>query len=172
LFPTKPEHSDDYVLSDEAVDVRIKALEPALGHEDTVHRNLYMVHQRVAEKFYSGRCFLAGDAAHVNNPLGGLGLNSGIHDVMNLTAKISDVWHGRADETVFDRYDRQRRSMAEEYVQAQTITNKKRLEATDDDVRARNMAELREHSQDPEKAKAWLMRSSLIESVRRAEEIE
>ena len=171
LFPTDPEHSDDYVLSDEAVDERIKRLEPSLSCNDTVHRNLYMVHQRVAEKFRSGRCFLAGDAAHVNNPLGGLGLNSGIHDVMNLTAKISDVWHGRADEAVFDRYDRQRQSMAEEYVQAQTIANKKRLEATDESVRARNMEELHENAKDPVKAKAWLMRASLLESVRRAEEI-
>lgn len=172
LFPTREEESDEDVVSDKSVDQRLKGLEATLSHQDTVHRNLYKVHQRVAEKFHLGRCFLAGDAAHVNNPLGGLGLNSGIHDVMNLTAKISDVWHGRAEADVFERYHRQRHSMAEEYVQAQTITNKKRLEATDETVRQRNMDELRENSQDPVKARAWLMRASLLESLRRAEEIE
>jgi 3-(3-hydroxy-phenyl)propionate hydroxylase len=172
LFPTDPEDSDEQTLSDESVDKRLKGLEASLSHRDTVHRNLYMVHQRVAARFRKGRCFLAGDAAHVNNPLGGLGLNGGIHDAVNLAGKMADVWFGRAHEEVFDRYDRQRRITAEEAVQAQTMANKRRLEARDDDIRRQNMAELKEHANDPAKAKLWLMRSSLIDSVRRAKIIE
>ncbi|MGI9379393.1 MAG: FAD-dependent oxidoreductase [Methyloligellaceae bacterium] len=172
LFPTKETESDEQVLSAESVDRRLGGLEPSLGFADTEHRNLYMVHQRVAETFNKGRCFLAGDAAHVNNPLGGLGLNSGIHDVMNITDKIHQVLNGEIPVSELDRYDRQRRSLAHEFIQAQTIANKKRLEATDEDVRQKNMDELRQMAANPEKARAWLLRTSLLESVAKSETIE
>ncbi len=172
LFPTKETESDEEVLSPESVNRRLGGLEASLGFADTEHRNLYMVHQRVAETFKKGRCFLAGDAAHVNNPLGGLGLNSGIHDVMNLTDKIHQIRNGEKPFSELDRYDRQRRSLAHEYIQAQTIANKKRLEATDEDVRQKNMDELRQMAADPEKSRAWLLRTSLLESVAKSETIE
>ncbi len=86
------------------------------------------MHQRVAKTFRQGRAFLAGDAAHINNPLGGMGMNGGIHDAINLTDRLASVWHGRADDAELDRYDTQRRLVTLETIQTQTIQNKKNLE--------------------------------------------
>jgi 3-(3-hydroxy-phenyl)propionate hydroxylase len=129
------------------------------------------VHQRVAKTFRVGRVMLAGDAAHVNNPLGGMGLNSGIHDAMNLVDKLLAVLEGRSGDGVLDLYDRQRRLTNIEYVQAITIRNKKLLEERDPGVRAQRLDEMRQTAADPEKHRAFLLNSSMINSVRRAAEI-
>jgi 3-(3-hydroxy-phenyl)propionate hydroxylase len=136
-----------------------------------VHRNIYHVHQRVAKSFRKGRVFLAGDAAHVNNPIGGLGLNCGIHDAMDLADTLQQVIEGSAPFDLLERYDRRRRPLNIEYVQQQTIANKKRLEETDPAVREANFDQLRRTAADPVQAKAFLMKSSLIESVRKASRI-
>ena len=172
LFPTAPEERDEDLLSDEGIGKRIRGLSGDMDHTDIIHRNLYAVNQRVADRFTIGRIFLAGDAAHLNNPLGGLGLNTGIHDCMNITRKIGDVWFGRATDEVFERYHRQRHQLATEFLQSVTIENKKRMEEKDPAVIRRNQEILRENAEDPVKAKAWLMRSSLLDSVRKEETIE
>jgi 3-(3-hydroxy-phenyl)propionate hydroxylase len=111
--------------------------------------------------------FLAGDSAHVNNPLGGLGMNSGIHDAMNLADKLDQARHDRTRaEALFDAYDTERATLARDYVQAQTIQNKKRLEARTPEAREAALAELRASAADPARHKAWVMRASLIEGLR------
>ena len=135
------------------------------------HRNIYRVHQRVAKSFRRGRVFLAGDAAHVNNPVGGLGLNCGIHDAMEFAETLDRVASGQAGEELLDRYERRRRPINIEFVQQQTVANKKRLEERDPKVRKANFDELRRGAADPVLHKRFLMRTSLIESVRRAREI-
>ena len=172
LFPTQPGETDEDLLSDDGVTKRIQGLRADMDHTDILHRNLYTVNQRVADRFTIERIFLAGDAAHLNNPLGGLGLNTGIHDCMNITRKIGDVWFGRAEPDVFERYHRQRHQLATEFLQSVTIENKKRIEETDPAVIKANQKELKENAEDPVKAKAWLMRSSLLASVRKEETIE
>jgi len=169
LFPTDPNESDEQSLSDEMVGRRINGLRPDMDHKDILHRNLYTVNQRVADRFTIERIFLAGDAAHLNNPLGGLGLNTGIHDCMNITRKIGDVWHGRAQPEVFERYHRQRHQLATEFLQSVTIENKKQIEETDPEVIKANQQEQRESAEAPAKAKAWLMRSSVLDGVRKEE---
>ena len=106
------------------------------------HRNLYAVHQRVAESFRQGRVMLAGDSAHINNPIGGMGMNSGIHDGMNLAEKIGLVWRGEAGEEIFNLYDRQRRPMAVKYVQAQSIRNMETLQESDPKIRRQRLDEV------------------------------
>src|SRR5262249_15708102 len=142
---------------------------PKAGAYDLVHRNLYKTHQRVAAKFRVGRVFLAGDAAHVNNPIGGLGLNCGIHDAMELADTLRQVVAGHADESILDRYERRRRPLNIEFVQQATIANKKRLEENDPKIRRSNLDELRAKSEDPARHKEFLMHTSLIESARKAE---
>jgi 3-(3-hydroxy-phenyl)propionate hydroxylase len=167
VFPTRSEESEAAAFDEAAVQARLQRFFPKEGVYPVVHRNLYHVHQRVAASFRKGRAFLAGDAAHVNNPLGGLGLNFGIHDALELAHLIARVMRGEAAPATLDFYDRFRRPLNVEYVQQQTIANKKRLEEKDPVVRARGNAALRATAADPAAHRAYLLRASLIESVRK-----
>ncbi len=132
-----------------------------------MHRNLYRVHQRVAETFRKGRILLAGDAAHANNPIGGMGLNGGIQDGINLVEKLAQVCRGASD-SLLDLYDKQRRTITTEFVQQQSIANKKRLEASDEASRQANFQELREIAADPERSRAFSRQASMLDAQRRA----
>jgi 2-polyprenyl-6-methoxyphenol hydroxylase-like FAD-dependent oxidoreductase len=167
LFPTRIEETDAQALDEEAVQTRLQKFFPKPGPYPVVHRNLYNVHQRVAASFGQGRVFLAGDAAHVNNPLGGLGLNFGIHDAVELSALLGRVLRQEAPAAVLEQYDRFRRPLNVEYVQQQTIANKKRLEEKDPALRAQSNAALRKTAADPAAHRAYLLRASLIDSVRK-----
>jgi len=171
VFPARENESDEEAFSEGAVRKRLGKLFETHPMDLLVHRNIYRVHQRVAKSFREGRVFLAGDAAHVNNPVGGLGLNCGIHDAMELAETLHQVASGQAGEDLLDRYERRRRPLNIEYVQQQTVANKKRLEERDPKVRQANFYELRRMAADPRLHKQFLMRTSLIESVRRAREI-
>ena len=172
LFPAMTDESDETVMSDEWIQARYEECLPYDPPYEILHRNLYSVHQRVAERFRLGRVMLAGDAAHVNNPIGGMGMNSGIHDGINLAEKLGRVWRGEADDTLLDRYDRQRRPTAERYVQAETIRNKQTLEESDLKARQERFDELRATVEDPQKHSEYLRRVSLIAMVEEANSIE
>jgi 3-(3-hydroxy-phenyl)propionate hydroxylase len=167
LFPTRLEETDDRALSSEAIERRLQKFFPKSGRYPVVHRNLYKVHQRVATTFRKGRTFLAGDAAHINNPLGGLGLNCGIHDAIELSDLLGQVIRQEAPAQTLDFYDRHRRPLNIEYVQQQTIDNKKRMEEKNPKVRSAHFDELRKIVADPAAHRAYLLRASLIESVRK-----
>ncbi len=168
VYPVDPVESDEAVMSDDGVQARMQSFFPAAAPYEIVHRNLYVTHQRVAARFRRGRVLLAGDSAHVNNPIGGMGLNGGIQDAANLSEKLAQVLIDGARETLLDLYDRQRRTVAVEFVQEQSIANKKRLEAREPDARKRNLDELRAIAADPERARQFLLRTSMIASQRRA----
>jgi 3-(3-hydroxy-phenyl)propionate hydroxylase len=172
VFPVRESESDEGAISETAVRRRLRKLYEDHPMELVVHRNIYRVHQRVAKAFRRGRVFLAGDAAHVNNPVGGLGLNCGIHDAVDLAETLHLVVSGQADESLFDRYERRRRPINIEYVQQQSVANKKRLEERDPKVRQAHFDELRRIAADPVPHKRFLMRTSLIESVRKAGKIQ
>ena len=172
LFPAMTGESDEQVRSDEWIQARFKECLPYGAPYPIVHRNLYNIHQRVAARFRVGRVALAGDSAHVNNPIGGMGMNSGIHDGLNLAAKLAAIWRGEASEDVLDRYDRQRRPMAQKYVQAQSIQNKQILEERDPAVRKTRLDELRRQAADEGQARAFLRRASLIAMWQESESIE
>jgi 2-polyprenyl-6-methoxyphenol hydroxylase-like FAD-dependent oxidoreductase len=171
VFPTRESETDEEAFSEDAVRRRMRKLWEEHPMASVVHRNIYRVHQRVAKAFRSGRVFLAGDAAHVNNPVGGLGLNCGIHDALELAETLNLVASGRAGEELLDRYERRRRPINIEYVQQQTVANKKRLEERDPGVRQANFDDLRRAAADPLRHKQFLMRTSLIESTRKARQI-
>lgn len=133
------------------------------------YASVYRVHQRVAARFASRRVVLCGDAAHINNPLGGMGLNGSIHDAVNIAEKLIRIWHDGADPApLLDLYDRQRRPINIRAVQAMSIRNKRLLEERDPKVRADRLAELRAIAADPARAKAYLLDTSMINSVRAA----
>jgi len=112
--------------------------------------------------------FLAGDAAHINNPLGGMGLNGGLHDAVDLTRRLADVWHGRADTGVLDGYEPRRKPEAVNAINAVTERNKRLLEERDPEVRALNLAEWRRMAADPALAYQHLLQTSMIASLRRS----
>ena len=172
VYPADPALSEDAILSDAGVQARIQSFFPSDTPYEIVHRNLYVTHQRVAETFRKGRVLLAGDTAHVNNPIGGMGLNGGIQDAVNLSDKLARVVLDGAPDTLLDLYDLQRRTVAVEFVQEQSITNKNRLEARDADTRKRNLGELRAMAADPERARQFLLRTAMIASQRRADSLE
>jgi 3-(3-hydroxy-phenyl)propionate hydroxylase len=168
VFPTDPALSEDALMNDAAVQARLQKFFPSSQPYEIVHRNLYVTHQRVAASFRAGSVLLAGDSAHVNNPIGGMGLNGGFQDAANLGEKLGDVICDGAPDELLDLYDLQRRTVATEFVQEQTIANKRRLEARDAETRAKNFAELREMAADPARARQFLLRTSMLQSQRRA----
>ena len=169
VFPTEPSQDDASLMSDTGVQDRLQRFFPNSRPYEIVHRNLYVTHQRVASAFRKGRVLLAGDAAHVNNPIGGMGLNGGIQDAVNLAEKLSRVLLGGESSRVLDLYALQRRTVAVEFVQEQSIANKRRLEESDPTARQRNLDELRRIAEDPARARQFLLRTAMIASQRRAE---
>jgi 3-(3-hydroxy-phenyl)propionate hydroxylase len=172
VFPTRTEETDEEALGDASTYSRLQRVFPLSRRYNVVHRNLYKVHQRVAATFRSGRVFLAGDSAHVNNSVGGLGLNGGIHDAIELVDTLHQVIMKQASEDLLDRYTRRRRTLNIEFVQEQTISNKKRLEEREPKAREARFDELRAIAEDPVKHKEFLLRTSLIASVRKAHGME
>jgi 3-(3-hydroxy-phenyl)propionate hydroxylase len=162
-----PGQTDDEVLNEVATEARLQKFFPKAGPYEIAHRNIYRVHQRVAASFRRGRVFLAGDSAHVNNPIGGLGLNCGIHDAVHLARLLAAVLQEKSAPGALEDYDAVRRPMNIEYVQQQTIANKKRLEEKDAAARQANFDNLRRTAADPAAHRAFLMRTSLLESVRK-----
>jgi 3-(3-hydroxy-phenyl)propionate hydroxylase len=168
VFPAHPDESDEMAVSDETAQARLRRNYPLTRDYQIVHRNLYRVHQRVAAKFRAGRILLAGDAGHVNNPIGGLGLNFGVHDAIDAIDSLKAVAIDGADDAALDGYERRRRTLNIEFVQQQTIANKNRLEEKDPVARQAAMDALRRVADSPEESRKYLLRSSLIDSVRQA----
>jgi 3-(3-hydroxy-phenyl)propionate hydroxylase len=171
VFPARDNETDEEAFSEASVRRRMRRLCEDHPMDMLIHRNIYRVHQRVAKAFRVGRVFLTGDAAHVNNPVGGLGLNCGIHDALELAETLHLVASRQGGEELLDRYERRRRPLNIEYVQQQTVANKKRLEERDPKVRLSNFDGLRRTAADPRLHKQFLLRTSLIDSVRKARDI-
>ena len=111
---------------------------------------------------------LAGDAAHLNSPSGGMGMNGGIHDAFSLCEKLIAGLHDGADDRLLDRYERQRRPIAEEEIIQQAHRNRTRMQERDPARRRAMLEELQRATDDPVKLKAYLMKSSMIDGLRRA----
>jgi 3-(3-hydroxy-phenyl)propionate hydroxylase len=166
MFRVAPEESDDMALSSAFVNKLMSEIVPGIDNYEIAHTTLYRVHQRVASAFRRDRVFLIGDAAHVNNPLGGMGMNGGIHDAMNLTERLAEVWHGKKPDAELDRFDKQRRGVTEAHVQTQSIQNKKNLEAPSE-----FKERLRDIAADAKRTYDYLINVSMIGSLRQAEKL-
>lgn len=170
MFPIPADMDDEAALAEDYAQARLASIVHGTGPFEIAHVTLYRVHQRVAKTFLQGVMFLAGDAAHINNPLGGMGMNGGIHDAVNLTDRLIEVWRG-ADHEILDGYDAQRRGVTMEYVQTATIQNKRNLEAATEEDQVRFRDEMRAATADRDKTRAYLQRVSMLASLKRAAEL-
>ncbi len=169
LYPSEGESIED-ALQPESIQRKLNAIVPRNEPYNVFEIRPYRVHMRIVSDYRRGRVVLAGDAAHVNSPSGGMGMNGGIHDVFNLTAKLKEVLAGAPIE-LLDLYTRQRRPVAEEEILQQADRNRRRMQERDPEKRRLILDGLKAVTSDPVKAKAYIMRSSMIEGLRRAEAI-
>lgn len=160
--------SIEQALTDEGLQDLLRDIVPDAGPIDVLESRPYRIHRRLASTYRQGRVFLAGDAAHLNSPSGGMGMNGGLHDAFNLTEKLIAVLQRGADEKVLDRYERQRRPIAEEDIIQQAHRNRTRMQERDPERRRDMLADLQRTIDDPVKLKAYLMKSSMIDGLRRA----
>jgi 3-(3-hydroxy-phenyl)propionate hydroxylase len=167
MFLVNEDGSDERVQTEEFAQSLMATVVPGISNYLIDHITLYKVHQRVANTFRAGRAFLVGDAAHINNPLGGMGMNGGIHDAVNLATRLVAVWRGEKPEADLDRFDKQRRAVTLETIQKTTIQNKNNLESSGDEFGA----SLRAIAADRARTREYLLRVSMIASLKRAEEL-
>jgi 3-(3-hydroxy-phenyl)propionate hydroxylase len=173
LIPTDPKiEGDELFLSDAWIQDRLQHMAPNDAPYEIDHRTLYRVHQRVAKTYRRGRVLIAGDAAHINNPLGGMGMNGGIHDSWDLVKRLEKINDGADMDSELDQYDRQRRIICTRFVQEHTINNKKLMEAKDPDVQRKRQQEFMNTAANPDKARAFLLKTSMIQSLREAAQIQ
>jgi 3-(3-hydroxy-phenyl)propionate hydroxylase len=171
LFPVDASLDDTDVTSPERGERLLQGAVPRSQPYDVTHRTAYRVHERVASTYVRHRMVIAGDAAHVNNPLGGMGLNGGIHDAFNLAGKLIEVVRGAPLDTL-ERYSRQRRKVALDVVQQTALRNRSILNTQEPKARQAYHDELRGIVADPEKHRNYVMRTSMIQSLRDAEKIQ
>ncbi|TWF79278.1 3-(3-hydroxy-phenyl)propionate hydroxylase [Pseudonocardia hierapolitana] len=168
VWPVPEGVSDEDATSPERLQRLLQGIAPYAPGYPVIDHQVYGVHQRVAATFRAGPVLLAGDAAHINSPIGGVGLNSGIHDAMDAARRLTRIIRdGAEQEPELDAYDRVRRTVAVEYVQADTQRNTDRLRERDEAVRRRHQDDMRAIAADPDKARAYIRRVSLLESVER-----
>ena len=167
VMPVDPNREPEDAVQEASIQRSLQNLLPRDEPYEIIVRAIYRVSQRVASTYRRGRVFLAGDAAHINNPLGGMGLNGGLHDALSLTARMIGVWHGESDEKAFAGYEPQRKPAAVDAINAITQRNKRLLEERDPEVRRRNLAEWAEIAADPDRAYRHLLDASMIASLRR-----
>jgi 3-(3-hydroxy-phenyl)propionate hydroxylase len=171
LVPAPDNADRAQLMSDQNLQTVLQRVVPRDIDYAIAHRSIYHVHQRVAKSFRTGRVLLAGDAAHINNPLGGMGMNGGIHDAFNLADKLAAIYAGAGD-ALLDRYQRQRRTVAVEAVQQQTNRNHQILSERDPAIRKKSLDAMRRTAADPALARDYMLKSSMIAGLRRAADIQ
>ena len=124
----------------------------------------------MASQYRSGRMAIAGDAAHLNSPKGGMGLNGGIHDVFCLAPLITRIVNG-ASLDLLDLYERKRRPIAEEEIIAQADANRARMNTTDQSARMKHLQNMQAIANDQQRSREFLLKSSMITGLRRAERL-
>jgi 2-polyprenyl-6-methoxyphenol hydroxylase-like FAD-dependent oxidoreductase len=168
-----PEQDQDIesALSDAVAQTHIARVSPRASGAAILTRNYYTLHQRCLARFCHGRTLFIGDAAHLNSPAGGMGMNSGIHDARSLADHLVPVINGD-DPSLLERYDRRRRTIAQEEVQRLSARNYARHRETEARKRVLIWNELQEIVSDPAKHRDYLLDAAMIRSRQREMTIE
>jgi 3-(3-hydroxy-phenyl)propionate hydroxylase len=166
-FYPLPDQALEEAMTDEAIEQQLQNVAPKRERHPVLHKRSYRIHQRVADTYRGGRMLLAGDAAHLNSPSGGMGMNGGIHDAFNLSEKLGRVVAG-ADQGLLDQYVRQRRAIAVEHLIVQADRNRGRMRETDPERRRALLTELQRTAADPKLARKYLRNSAMITGLEHA----
>lgn len=167
LYPIPPHITDDVALDPDNIQNTMHKALNTTDHFPVVENTIYRIHQRVADQFYNGRVVVAGDAAHLNSPMGGLGLNSGIHDAVDLSKRIIRIYEGTTNPGAeLEKYSEVRRRVAIDHVKEISEKNTRTLKEKNPKNRAKLQKELAEQANDPVRAKQWMLRSAMIASAR------
>ena len=162
MFPVSMDDDDAELTDPQAIQRRLAGVYPSPDPYPVLHCSIYRVHQRVATTFRHGRVLLAGDAAHINNPLGGLGMNSGIHDAWLAGRTLGHVWHGEGDDAELDDYATRRREVCVSFVAKESERNWRRIRETDPEARREEIAEIGRMAADPVLARDYLMAACMF----------
>lgn len=171
LVPAPENSTDEYLLSDKFKDHVFRDVTGTKRNIASEHRVIYRIHQRVARQYRVGRVLLAGDAAHLNNPLGGFGMNSGIHDAWNLCDKLDQMLNFGADSSLLDLYEKQRQTVTRDFVQTQSIKNKRRMEQDNEEWLREDREGLRDMCNDDKLRRQYLLDQALFSSLANADQI-
>lgn len=172
LVPADQEQSDENLLSDAKKNDVFDRLVGDGEKVKTIHRTIYRVHQRVAKQFVKGRVAIIGDAAHLNNPIGGFGMNSGIHDAFNLCEKlVGAIEKGNDASDALASFDRQRRTTTHDFIQAQTIKNKQFLSEGEGAQHEKRKAEMRRIREDDDLRREFLLKQAMFECLEKEKEL-
>ena len=161
----------DEQLSDAQVEATLQGIVAQDAPYEVIEKRPYRVHQRIVDNYVSGRAVLVGDAAHLNAPSGGMGLNGGIHDAFELADALTDIFHGGAGAARLGLYDRRRRPIARDQILAQADANRARMRERDMGARREILAGLQAICADPVRLHAHVLRSSMIEGLRMSQAI-
>jgi|AntAceMinimDraft_12_1070368.scaffolds.fasta_scaffold02349_5 2-polyprenyl-6-methoxyphenol hydroxylase-like FAD-dependent oxidoreductase len=165
LFPIDESESSEDALDPDRVEERLQSVVPLPERYPLVHRTIYAVHQRIATTFAVGRVLLAGDAAHINNPLGGMGMNSGIHDGDAAVQAINFALAGGDSGRAASVYSKVRRDVAAFDVQANTQKNYEEMREQDERSRESRKEEMAKIAADPDLTRAYLRKAGLVSSL-------
>jgi 3-(3-hydroxy-phenyl)propionate hydroxylase len=166
-FYPRADETTEQAIADERLREHLATVVPDAAAAPIVAKRPYRIHRRIAARYRVGRVFLAGDAAHLNSPSGGMGMNGGVHDALNLAGKLARVWAG-APGALLDRYERERRPVALEEILAQADANRARMQERDPVRRREILANLQAIAADPARCREHLLRTSMIAGLRRA----
>jgi 3-(3-hydroxy-phenyl)propionate hydroxylase len=163
-----PDESVDEALQPQTIERKLQRIVQRPQPYEVVEIRPYRIHRRLIDDYRAGRVLFAGDAAHLTSPSGGMGMNGGIHDAVNLTDKlIAMLKHGASDE-LLSLYNLQRRPIAQDEILAQSHTNRMRMQQRDPVWRATEMARLQALIADPVAHREHLLKSSMISGLARA----
>jgi len=169
IYP-REDLSVEQQLEPEAIQRSLQEIVARDAEYEVRESRAYRIHQRIAPTYVKGRLALAGDAAHLNSPAGGMGLNGGLHDAFELSETLAAILDG-ASLDLLGRYDRRRRPIAADQILAQAGQNRARMRTKDPQRRQEIMDDLQAITRDPARLKAHLLRSSMIDGLRQAEAI-
>ena len=152
------------------VEARLRELFPGRGPFELLEIRPYRVHKRLASHWRERRLLIAGDAAHLNNPKGGMGMNGGIHDAMALADLLARVAGGEAD-TVLDAYEAQRLPVVRDDIIGQADRNHARMQVLDLAQRQARLQGLQALVADPVRCRTHLRQTSMLDGLDKARAI-